>query len=62
MISSERERSFNKDSKVSFRILRGVNHRITSSILGSYRKCLESDQRYDNHNTPASILNFLDQK
>lgn len=62
MNSSERERSFNKDSKVSFRILRGVNHRITSSILGSYRKCLESDRRYDNHNTPASILNFLDQK
>ncbi len=62
MISFERERSFNKDLKVSFRVLRGVNHRITSGILGSYRKCLDSDRRYDNHNTPASILNFLDQK
>jgi hypothetical protein len=62
MNSSERERSFNKDSKVSFRILRGDNSRITSSILGSYRKCLESDRRYDHHHTPASILNFLDQK
>lgn len=62
MSNSERERSLNKDSKISFRILKGVNHRITSSILGSYRKCLESDRRYDNPHNPTSILNFLDQK
>ena len=62
MINSQRERSYHKDIKVSFRILKGASHRITSSILGSYRKCLDSDRRYDHHNTPTSILNFLDKK
>lgn len=62
MNNPERERSYNKDSKVSFRILRGANHRITSMMLGSYRKCLDSDRKYDYHHTPISIVNFLDQK
>lgn len=62
MNNPERERSNNKDLKTSFRILRGTNHRITSMMLGSYRKCLESDRRYDYHNTPTSIVNFLDKK